>query len=138
VKKSPQCRNKSNCSILTRGNGSYVFEYSTTWSGGALVNVQVCEHAFFVALGGGKTNQWYRAMRELVHGKADRQIEKGESRAAFKAAQVRAYISVYISSCEIPPGRNLGGMRILPFPNVEQFYQEYCLSFQPSFLRMLR
>ena len=102
------------------------------------MNIQVCERAFFVALGGGKTNQCYRAMKELVHGKVDRQVEKGELRAAFKAAQVRAYITVYISSCEIPPGRNLCGMRILPFPNVEQFYQEYCLSFQPSFLRVLR
>ena len=120
----------------SRGGGKLKFMYWTSFQM-TDIQVEICEPTFFTALGGGKTSQWFSAIKELTHGKKELEI-KIDLRASFKKAQVRAYIRNYIDSCEQPPGKNMSGKRILPFPNVEQFYQEYTLSFTPSFLATIR
>ena len=119
-----------------RGGGKLKFTYWTSFQT-TNIEVEICEPTFFTALGGGKTSQWFTAIKELTHGPKELEI-KIDLRASFKKAQVRAYIRNYIDSCEQPPGKNMSGKRILPFPNVEQFYQEYTLSFTPSFLALIR
>jgi hypothetical protein len=94
-------------------------------------HVSICEPTFFKALGSGKTRQWISAMERLVHG--DVYVEK-LGRPSFKHASVRAYIAIFMTKCDIPPSKNMQHIKILPFPNLKQFYEEYTATFGPSFL----
>jgi len=39
-----------------------------------------------------------------------------------------------MTKCDIPPSKNMQHIKILPFPNLKQFYEEYTATFGPSFL----
>ena len=87
--------------------------------------------SLFQALGSGKTRQWVDVMERLVHG--DTYVEK-LGRPSFKHASVRAYITMFLTKCDIPPSKNMQHIKIVPFPNLKQFYEEYSATFGPSFL----
>ena len=83
---------------------------------------------------------WYKVQEKIA--KPEKSAIKGNDkaerdRASFKSARVKAFISRFLSGCEMPPSRNMENMYILPFPSVEQFYWEYEASFKPNHLRAL-
>lgn len=112
--------------------GGDIFLFGFTCNNGVLDrHVTICEAAFFKALGSGKTRQWVDVMERLVHG--DTYVEK-LGRPSFKHASVRAYITMFLTKCDIPPSKNMQHIKIVPFPNLKQFYEEYSATFGPSFL----
>ena len=96
--------------------------------------VEICESSYFKALGTGKTSQWMRAMAALKDGKG---AVKGKGRPKFKGAKVRAYINLFLAQCDMPPSKGMQHIKILPFPNVRQFYDEYLSTFKAPYLAIL-
>jgi len=107
--------------------------YAHKCDSGKIMTIPICEHIFFVALGGGKTKMWYKVQKELCGSKPIK-IETETARAAFKRAKVTAYIRKFLNGCDRPPSKHMTNMYILPFPSVEQFYNEYLASFKPNHL----
>ena len=95
---------------------------------------EICESSYFKALGTGKTSQWMRAMAALKEGKG---AVKGKGRPKFKGAKVRAYINLFLAQCDMPPSKGMQHIKILPFPNVRQFYDEYLSTFKAPYLAIL-
>jgi len=116
-----------------RGGNNFSFGYTVSNEGDDIY-VEICESAFFKALGAGKSTQWIRIMQSLVRG--GNEVEKPE-RARFKSEKVRAFISLFLLSCDMPPTKTVQRFRILPFPNLKQFYEEYKCSFTPAFFAQL-
>jgi len=117
-----------------RGGNYFSFGYTVSNEGDDIY-VQICESAFFKALGAGKSTQWIRVMQSLVRG--GNEVEKPE-RARFKSEKIRAFISLFLQCCDMPPTKTVQRFRILPFPNLKQFYEEYKCSFTPAFLAQLQ
>jgi len=116
-----------------RGGNYFSFGYTVSNEGDDIY-VEICESAFFKALGAGKSTQWIRVMQSLVRG--GNEVEKPE-RARFKSEKVRAFISLFLRSCDMPPTKTVQRFRILPFPNLKQFFEEYKCSFTPTFFEQL-
>jgi hypothetical protein len=117
---------------IHKGGDTFVFGYATTIDGqGKFINI--CESAFFKALGTGKTTQWYKAMHMLKGG----EILALKGRAKFKSEKVIAFITLFLAKCEMPPSHGMQHIKILPFPNIGHFYQEYCSTFKAPYLAIL-
>jgi len=119
-------------SQIHKGGDTFVFGYAVTIDGqGKFINI--CESAFFKALGTGKTTQWYKAMNILKGG----EIAQLKGRAKFKSEKVIAFITLFLAKCEMPPTHGMQHIKILPFPNISHFYQEYCSTFKAPYLAIL-
>ena len=119
-------------SQIYKGGDTFVFGYATTVDGqGKFINI--CEAAFFKALGTGKTTQWYKAMNKLKCG----EVLQLKGRARFKSEKVTAFITLFLAKCEMPPTHGMQHIKILPFPNISHFYQEYCSTFKAPYLAIL-
>ena len=119
-------------SQIHKGGDTFVFGYAVTIDGqGKFINI--CESAFFKALGTGKTTQWYKAMKMLKGG----EISQLKGRAKFKSEKVIAFITLFLAKCEMPPTHGMQHIKILPFPNISHFYQEYCSTFKAPYLALL-
>jgi hypothetical protein len=117
-----------------KGGITFYFGYSCIHDGKA-INVEICESTFFKALGCGKTGQWVRAMKTVVGG-LDDPIDK-LARASFKTDKVKAYITYFLEDCDLPPTKNMQHVKILPFPNLRQFFEEYKSSFTVAYFAEL-
>jgi len=119
-------------SQIHKGGDTFVFGYAITIDGqGKFINI--CESAFFKALGTGKTTQWYKAMNMLKGG----EIVEQKGRAKFKSEKVIAFITLFLAKCEMPPSHGMQHIKILPFPNIGHFYQEYCSTFKAPYLAIM-
>jgi hypothetical protein len=126
-----------------QGESSFRYSYACKADSAKIVDIPICEHVYFVALGGGgKTKMWYTIQHKLCNESKgvtpNRDTKETETqRAAFKAAKVRAFIRLFLQGCDRPPTKGMTNMYILPFPSVEQFYNEYLASFKASNLAAL-
>jgi len=122
------------------GDSTFRYSYGASSADGKINEIQICEHVFFTALGGGKTSMWYKIQDKLANrGKIEmKENDKAEAqRGAYKSARIRAFINRFLTGCDIPPSKNMANMFILPFPSLEQFYGEYEASFKPNHLQAL-
>jgi hypothetical protein len=118
---------------IHKGGGTFLFGYSAT-IGGQAKFIQICESAFFKALGTGKTTQWYAAMNAV---KNVRSSTDKKGRSKFKFQKVVAFITLFLAKCEMPPSQGMQHIKILPFPNMSHFYQEYCSTFKAPYMALL-
>jgi hypothetical protein len=118
---------------IHKGGGTFLFGYSAT-IGGQAKFIQICESALFKALGTGKTTQWYAAMNAVKNGRSSTD-KKGRSK--FKFQKVVAFITLFLAKCEMPPLQGMQHIKILPFPNMSHFYQEYCSTFKAPYMALL-
>lgn len=124
---------KSELSKFHRGGSIFAFGYTVTRET-MDEYIQICEPSYFKALGTMKTSQWHRAMEALRTGNGP---VKGKGRANFKTSKVKAFIVLFLGQCDMPPGRGMQNIKILPFPSVRQFYEEYQSSFKAPYLTEL-
>ena len=100
------------------GESTFNYSYGATCEDGRTRVIPICEHIYFTALGGGKTSMWYKVQEKIAKPEisAIKGNDKAErDRASFKSARVKAFISRFLSGCEMPPFRNMEIMYILPF-----------------------
>jgi len=125
-------KDKIELMVQSAHHGGHIFKFGyTAFIDGHETKIDICESAFFKALGSGKTSQWYSAMKRVAEGLRG---PVGRDRVQFKSASVRAYISLFLEKCDMPPSKNMQHIKILPFPNLTQFYNEYGSTFNPQFL----
>jgi hypothetical protein len=60
-----------------------------------------------------------------------------KGRAKFKLEKVIALITLFLATCEMPPSHGMQHIKILPFPNIGHFYQEYCSTFKAPYLAIM-
>jgi hypothetical protein len=118
---------------IHKGGSVFIFGYSVAIQGRGTF-VEICESAFFKALGSGKTSQWIRAMNVCKRGEC---VSNKIGRPKFKTEKVVAFITLFLTKCDMPPSRGMQHIKILPFPNVSHFYQEYCSTFKAPYLALL-
>ena len=90
------------------GESTFNYSYGATCEDGRTRVIPICEHIYFTALGGGKTSMWYKVQEKIA--KPEKSAIKGNDkaerdRASFKSARVKAFISRFLSGCEMPPPR---------------------------------
>ena len=118
---------------IHKGGSVFVYGYSVSIEGRGMF-VEICESSFFKALGSGKTSQWIRAMNVCKRGTC---YSHKIGRPKFKTEKVVAFITLFLTKCDMPPSRGMQHIKILPFPNVSHFYQEYCSTFKAPYLALL-
>ena len=73
---------------------------------------------------------------KTVVGGLDDLIDK-LARASFKTEKVKAYITYFLEGSDLPPTKNMQHFKILPFPNLRQFFEEYKSSFTVAYFAEL-
>jgi hypothetical protein len=100
-----------------QGESTFKFSFAHKSDTGRIVDIPICEHSFFVALGGGKTKMWYKIQNLLLGGNQGgdnglSKMERETARAALKQGAVRAYIRNFLSGCDRPPSKCMTNMYI--------------------------